>query len=422
MNVLVVSINYAPEPTGFAPHTAALCEYLASRGHSVMVITGFPFAPNWSRWAEYRGKFIGRERLKNVEVVRLAHFVPRRPAKLLQRLLMEGSFCLLAASVSLSQVRSPLDVILYVGAQPSLAMLTRLIAGLRGVPYVVAINDLAAQAAADVGIVKAEWLRRALAAFEYAAYRHASGAIVLCSSFREALIAHRYPADRIRFIRSPVDLELIRPMPFGSSFRQAQCLSVGDFVVLYSGSMGLKQGLVNVVEAALLLKDSCPTVKWVLVGDGELKPALQKLVARYDLAERVRLLPLQPEDQMSAMFSSADVLLLNQLSTVKDAVIPSKLLTYMAAGRAVLAAVNPSSQAAAIMREAQGELLVKPEDPAALAEAVTKLQGDPAALEAMGRRNRQYAEKHFDQRQIVAAQEAFLVEIADKARQALARA
>lgn len=417
MNLLVLSINYAPEPTGFAPHTAALCEYLASQGHAVTVLTGFPFAPSWARWPEYRKKLIGHEDLNNVKVWRLTHFIPRRPGQFLQRLCMEGSFCLLAAWVLLSQVRSHSDVVFYVGAQPGIAILARLLAGLRRVPYVVAINDLAAQAAADVGIVKAGWLRQVLEAFEYAAYRRASGAIVLCSSFREALIAHGYPADRIRIIRSPVDLQLIRPMSPGSYFRAAARLSTDDFVVLYSGSMGLKQGLTNVVEAARLLKGTCTGVKWVLVGDGELKPALQKLVAKYDLAEQVRLLPLQPEAQMSAMFSSADVLLLNQLSSVKDTVIPSKLLTYMAAGRAVLAAVNLTSQAAAIIREAQGGMLVKPEDPAALAEAARQLRSDPAALGIMGRRNRQYAEENFDQRQIVAAQEAFLVEIINKACQ-----
>ncbi len=415
MKILVLSINYFPEPTGFAPHTAEFCEYLSSQGHKVMVFTGFPFAPYWSRRGEYRGKFILHERIKNVEVVRVTHFIPRRASRIIERLLMEGSFCLMVAGILLTHLRSRPDLILYVGAQPSIAMLARLIAGWKHSPYLVSINDLAAQAASDVGIVKSGMLRELFSDFEFTAYRRASGAIVLCSSFRDSLLAHRYPADRIRVIPSPVDLERIRPVLNDGTFREDLGLSGQDFVVLYSGSMGLKQGMTNVVEAARLLQTSNPGVRWVLVGDGELRPTIERLIDDYALAGDVYLLPLQPESEMSAMFSAADVLLLNQVSNVKHTVIPSKLLTYMAAGRPVLAAVNPASQGALLLGESQGGIIVTPEDPAALAAAVKQMQALPTALQEMGRRNRQYAEKHFDRRQIFAAQEAFLAETVDTA-------
>jgi colanic acid biosynthesis glycosyl transferase WcaI len=83
----------------------------------------------------------------------------------------------------------------------------------------------------------------------------------------------------------------------------------------------------------------------------------------------------------------------------------------MAAGRPVLAAVNPASQGALLLGESQGGVIVDPENPAALAAAVKQLQANPMALQEMGRRNRQYAEKNFDRRRIFAAQEAFLGEI-----------
>jgi colanic acid biosynthesis glycosyl transferase WcaI len=413
MNILLLSINYSPEPTGFAPHAAAASAYFVRQGHRVTVITGFPFAPYWKRWPAYRRKFIARETIDGVKVIRLTHFIPRRAGQMIQRLFMEGSFCLLAGLVGILNLYS-CNVIVYVGAQPSIAMLAKVMGWLRRVPYVVNINDLAAQAAADVEMVKFPWLQKILDRFEFSAYRAAGGAMVLCDSFREALIADDYPGNRIRVIRSPVDLNLIRPLPAEARFRNEHNLSPDDFVVLFSGSMGLKQGLTNVIEAAQLLREERPSVKWILVGDGELMPTLQKLIAKYDLAETVRLLPLQPEAEMSAMFSSAEVLLLNQLSNMKDTVIPSKLLTYMAAGRPVLAAVNESSEAAALVRNSHGGIIVHPEDPTALATAVNQLQTDRTGLAEMGRRNRQYAEKHFDQEKIVAAQEKFLLEVVNK--------
>jgi putative colanic acid biosynthesis glycosyltransferase WcaI len=414
LNILVLSINYTPEPTGFAPHVAYLCEHLADKGHSVKVITGFSFAPYWSRYKQYRRKFYMRERISHVEVHRLTHFIPKKPRQMIQRLLMESSFSLIAALILLVRKSFKTDIIIYVGAQPSIAMVARLVAWWKGVPYAVFINDLAAQAAVDVETVKAKWLGKILETFEYAAYRYATGAIVLCPSFKKALEAHQYPASRVRVIPSPVDLDIIRPVNDGHAFREALGLKSFDFVVLYSGSMGLKQGLTNVIEAALLLRDENPTVKWVLVGNGELKPMIEKKINKYGLPGCVRLLPLQPESEMSGMFSSADLLLLNQLSSVKDTVIPSKLLTYMAAGKPVLAAVNPNSQAADLIQESRGGILVPPEDPGVLAAAVRNLQENPATLQEMGKRNRAYAVEHFDQRKILAVQEAFLFEMVNR--------
>ena len=414
MNILVLSINYSPEATGFAPHTAALCEHLAATGHRVSVVTGFPFAPYWRRLPEYRRKFSQRESLKGVEVARVTHFIPRRAGQFFQRLLMEGTFCLTAALTLLTSSREHLDVVVYVGAQPSIAMLARLISTLKRVPYLVKITDLAAQAAVDVGIIKSGPLRNILEKFEFVAYRRAAGASVLCRGFQDVLVNKGYPANRIRVIYNSEDLKLIRPVDSGGAFRQKHGIAPDAFVVLYSGSFGIKQGMGNIVEAARLVRKTDPSLKWLLVGDGELRPLVEKLIVDDDLQQQVILLPLQEEAEMSSMFSAADVLLLNQLTEVKDSVIPGKLLTYMAAGRPVVAAINSTSQAAAMIREAEGGMLVTPEDPVALAEAVKQLADDRNKLAPMGRRNRLYAEQHFDRTRIMADQEEFLLAVVNE--------
>jgi putative colanic acid biosynthesis glycosyltransferase WcaI len=416
----IVSLNYAPEPTGFAPHAAALAAHMARRGHAVSVVTGFPFAPHWKRWPDYRGVFTSEEVRENVTVRRVSHFVPRRPSSVLQRCAMEMSFCAAAAAVlwpELVRARARPDVVLYVGAQPGLALLTRATAALAGAPYVVNVNDLAAEAATNVGIVKTRAVARLLESIEFAGYAGARGASVLCDGFADALAAHGYPYDRIRVIRSPVDLEAVRPQPREPAFRERLAIPPDAFVVLFAGSMGLKQGLSNVVEAARRQRargDRQPTIVWLLVGDGETRASLEASAKRLGLDEGVRFAPFQPEDQMARLFAAADVLLLNQVSAVKHSVVPSKLLTYLAAGRPVLAAVNPSSQAAGILREAGGGVLVEPEHAAALLDGVEQMArlGEPARA-AMGARNRTYAEQHFDQRKILAQHESLILECLD---------
>ena len=409
LRVLIATINYLPEQTGFGPHIAALAEFLASRGHAVTVLTGFPFSPHWRRWPEFRGRLLSHEELRGVEVIRSTHYVPKRPGRLLARAWMEGSFCLAAGMSSLRSRQRSWNVVLYCGAQPSVAMLARIFAGWKRIPYVVSIQDLATQAASDVGLVRPGPLARLLERFEYAAYRRAEGAFVLCDAFGAALRAHGYPSDRIHLLRSPIDVDRVKPIPPSPVFRAAHGLTPEDFVVLYAGSMGLKQGLTNVIDAARDLGTRAPGIAWVLVGDGEAKPMLADAIGRHGLEARVRLLPLQPESEMAAMFAAADVLLLNQVSAVKATVVPSKLLTYMAAGKPVIAAVSPDSQGAAILREADGGILAAPDDPAALAAAVLAMRGRDASARAdMGRRNRALAEQQFDRRRIVRAQETVL--------------
>ena len=407
--LFIVSINYAPEPTGFAPHATALAAHLAQRGHDVTVFTGFPFAPVWHRRDEDRGRLVRVERRDGARVVRLTHFIPLRPSSAAQRILMEGTFSLAAlpATIAAAIRRGRPDALLYIGAQPALAMLTRVIAALFGRPYFVNVNDLAARAALDVGILGGP-AYRLLDAFEFAAYRGAAGASVLCRAFEEALLEHGYPADRIRLIRSPIDVEQIRPVRDDGSFRRRYDIPAGVCLVLHAGSMGKKQGLLNVVEAAAM--SAPPRLRWVFVGDGEDKPLLVDEVRRRGLEEVVRFVPFQADDELAAMFAAADVLLLNQLRAVKDTVIPSKLLTYMSAGRPVLAAVNASSQGAEILRDADGGRLVPPEDPAALAAAAQWFaELSPAQLRGFAARNRAYAEAHFDQRKILAAHETFML-------------
>jgi colanic acid biosynthesis glycosyl transferase WcaI len=405
--LFIISINYAPEPTGFAPHAAALAAFLAERGHDVSVLTGFPFAPEWKRRSEDRGQFARTERKDGATVHRLTHFIPRRPSSAVQRILMESTFSLLAlpAAIAAAVRGGRPDALLYIGAQPALAMLTRVIATLFGRPYFINVNDLAARAALDVGIVGGP-LYRLLDTFEFAAYRGAAGASVLCRAFEDALLEHGYPGDRIRLIRSPIDIEQIRPVADDGSFRRRYGIPPDAYVILHAGSMGKKQGLMNVVDAAAA---GGGRLLWVFVGDGEDKTTLVEAVKRRGLDERVRFVPFQRDDELAAMFAAADVLLLNQLRTVKDTVIPSKLLTYMSAGRPVIAAVNASSQGAEILREADGGKLVAPEDPKGLAAAAAWYMALPSdQLKAYGARNRAYAEAHFDQRKILAAHEDFM--------------
>lgn len=100
--------------------------------------------------------------------------------------------------------------------------------------------------------------------------------------------------------------------------------------------------MANVIKAAEYSQSEAALV-WVLVGDGEERLALENEITHRGL-RNIRMLPFQPAEGLARMYATADVLLLNQAAAVEDAVIPSKLLTYMAAGRAIVAAVSEGAR------------------------------------------------------------------------------
>ena len=159
--------------------------------------------------------------------------------------------------------------------------------------------------------------------------------------------------------------------------------------------MAGKQGLGNVVEASRVLAAD-PTIVTVLVGDGPTKGQL--VAARDNLGlANLRILDVQPAKDYSRMLAAADVLLLNQRRDVVDAVVPSKLLHYMAAGRPIIAAVNETSVAAELILDAKSGVLVPPEDPAQLADAIRNVRADLELRSRLGANGKAYASQNFAQ-------------------------
>jgi colanic acid biosynthesis glycosyl transferase WcaI len=404
MRILVIGINYAPERTSVAPFTTGLCEHLASHGNEVTAVTAFPYYPEWRVWDGYRGSVYRREVINGVEVRRVAHFVPARPSSLVQRLIYDLSFTLAAFTAALFTGKC--DLIYCSCPPPTVAFAAYLLGILKRAPFVMKLTDLASDAALSTGIVKNSWCLRLARLFEGFTYRKALAVICLCQGFIDRLIERGVPREKLHLIPDWGDTKEIRPQARDASFRQAHDISPAAFLVLHTGNMGKKQDLANVVHAAELSR-SDPELVWLLVGQGEERAELEEKIQQRGLTN-IRLLPLQPVESMSRMYAASDALLVNQRKAVEDAVIPSKLLTYMAAGRAVVAAVSERSETARQVRRANCGVVVPAEDPRAMLEAVCALRSAPAFCQRLGKNGRAYAEANFTKSSVLQRYDEFL--------------
>jgi len=165
------------------------------------------------------------------------------------------------------------------------------------------------------------------------------------------------------------------------------------FIVSFAGIMGFSQDLETVLESARLLKNQ-PDIAFLMVGDGVEKPKLEKLARDYDLGN-VYFLPMQPKDKYPEVLAASDVCLATLRREVRTPVVPSKILSIMAAGRPVLASLPLDGDAPELIAAAQCGISIPPGNPRAMARAILEFYRDAGARERMGVQGREYVVRHF---------------------------
>jgi colanic acid biosynthesis glycosyl transferase WcaI len=205
----------------------------------------------------------------------------------------------------------------------------------------------------------------------------------------ERLLRKGVTAGKTRYLPNWVDLSRIKP-PKNGNYRAKLGISSDAIVVLFSGTLGGKQGLMVIPEAARLL-ESRPDIAFVVCGDGVMKPQLESAAAGLP---NIRFMPLQPAGRVSDLLGMADIHLLPQSPDAADLVLPSKLSGMLASGRPVIATCRPETEISEIVSRCG--LVVAPENGKELALAITELADNPDARFLLGGRARRFAEEHFE--------------------------
>src|SRR6266511_2817986 len=405
MRILMIGISYAPEETGIAPYTTGLAEHLARRGHRVTVLTGVPSYPQWLVYPGYRGMLRRRERLGGVDVRRVRNYVPRTQS-VRQRGLYEASF-LLGGLTTLTLPKP--DAILGVVPALSGGLLARLAARRHDAPYGLVFQDLTGPAATQSGVAGGRRASATISAAEGWAARGATAVGVIAEGFRPYLESLGVEPDRIHRVRNWIHVE--EPKLDRVTVRRRLDLPQEAVICLHAGNMGHKQGLSNVVECARMAASVDPRLLFVLMGDGSQRPLLVDLAQRHRLPN-LRFLPIQPADLFSNILAAADVLLVNQRGSVTNMSLPGKLTSYFFSGQPVLAAVSAGSETAREIHAAGAGMVVSPDDPRSLLDALLGLAADLERRRQLGRAGIAYARAMLTAGQALAGLESMVAAVA----------
>ena len=387
MRVLIIGINYRPEPTGIGPYTAGLAEHLAARGDEVTVLTGLPSYPGWRLMRGMPRRLLATERLDGVTVLRAAHYIPGSQTAA-KRALYEGTFGLTGLLASLRLGRP--DAIL--GVVPSLSggILARLTGQRLRAPYGLLFQDLMGPAARQSGIDGGGAVARLTSAAEGWVAVGARAVAVVTDGFTPYLASLGVRPERIHHV--PNWARLAVPSLDRAAVRRRFGWPEDRQVVLHAGNKGSKQGLDQVVEAARLAADRGESVRFVLAGGGN---QAGRLRAAAEGVPTLDLLPVQPDGVYAALLAAADVLLLSERATQESMSLPSKLASYLAAGRPIVAAVPEVGPSAREVERSGAGLTVPAGDPAALLNALALLRADGALAARLAAAGPPYAEAHL---------------------------
>lgn len=399
LDILLNSFYFHPDRTGCAPYGTGLARGLVERGHRVRVVAGYPHYPQW-RVAEGYAGLRRREVVDGVEVTHVRHPVPRRSTGL-GRIGMEAVYAAHAATV---RGRRP-DVVLAVS--PSLlgvaAALTWRRRGRTAVGVIV--QDIYARAMTETNAVGG-WGTGVVTRFEAGLLTRADGVAVIHDKFAGVITGLGVDPARIALLRNWT--HVAEASGDRATTRRRLGWADDEIIALHSGNMGEKQGLENVVEAARLADAADLPVRFVLLGDGARRPALETLASG---VRRVELVDPLPDGEFEDALAAADVLVLNEKPGVAEMSVPSKLTSYFSAARPVVAAVDPRSGSAAEMAAARAGVCVPSGRPEALLEATLRL-GAGGDADGMGANGRRYAREVLSEDAALDAYEAWVRRLA----------
>lgn len=395
MKIAIVSINYAPELTGIGVYSTGMAEYWAAHGDEVVVHTGFPYYPEWAKREADRGKWFERSTCNRVDLRRSFLYVPRRP-RALTRILHELSFVLTSTLSYAFSGRS--DVTLIVSPPLLLGVPIALLARAKGSLAVLHVQDLQPDAALELRMLPAGFLARALYALERLNYRVAHYITTISDSML-ARIAHKgVPRTKLCLFKNWADLET-DASPGGAPDFRCEWALADRFVVLYSGNLGAKQGLSTLLDVAQILADE-PRIAIVIVGSGGEREALAASARERGLSNLQFRAPVA-KPELARLLATADVSVIPQRVLVQDLVLPSKLCNLLAAGRPVIAGAHADSEMGRLITRWQCGVLVPPEDPAAMAQAIRSLYAEPDTAQALAARGPEAARALWDRATIL---------------------
>ncbi len=389
MKVLLVTAYFPPD-TGSAAHLFyELGVQLVRENHAVTVLTSFPSYHTVEPVQGYQGRRFLRERLDGLEVVRVR--VPNLPRQIP---VARAAWQFLLAHRFAHAIRhlEKHDVALVYSPPLPLGLAGAALKKSRRTPFILNVQDLFPRSAVDLRILKNRWLIAFFEALEKRIYRAADHITVHSPGNLAHVVGTGIGVDNVTVVPNWVDTDFLRPDRRRNGFSDKHGLA-GRFVASFAGVLGYSQDIDVILDAAQRLREHAE-ILFLVVGDGVEKDRLIRKTRALGCTN-VRFLPMQARQVYPDVLTASDVCLVTLNTKVVSPVVPSKILSIMAAGKPLVACMNPQGDAAEVIRAARCGFVLPAGDAAGLAEAILRLRRESSLCTELGRNGRAYCVENF---------------------------
>lgn len=282
------------------------------------------------------------------------------------------------------------NVIFLASTPPILGIVGSFVKKFRRIPFVYNLQDIFPDSLAGTGLAKkGSILWKIGRVVENFTYKHADKIIVISEDFKKNIMAKGVPEDKIEVVYNWVDQNAVVNVDRSENKLIAKYgIDPSKFYIEYSGNIGLTQNMDMLLDVMKELKDSHPEIGLILVGEGAYKKQVEEIVRR-DSLSNVIMLPFQPYEDISHVFSIGDVGLIISKPGVGSNSVPSKTWSIMSASRPVLANFD-ENEIKSILSDNNCGIFTKAGDKDAFKNSIIKLYENRDLCKEYGQNGRKF--------------------------------
>ncbi len=369
MNILLIYQYFRPEVGAGIERVFYYVKYLSSKGHKFRVLTGIPNYPIGKIYPGYNLRFLKKESFgKNIQVIRTFVY-PTNYSSAFRRIVNYLSFTMSSFPVGIFQ--GNVDVVIASSPPLPAAVVGMFLSKLKRKPLIFEVQDVWPGAAVEVGALKNKLVIKLLTFFETLLYRNSRFVVAPTEETKEILLKDNkvLKKDKVFSVLNSVDLKFFDGQRIDHSLTQKYKLE-GKFVVLYSGTLGLQQGVHTLIDCVKRLKNHKKIV-FLVVGDGADKD-LVKGEAEKNKLENIIILDSVEYKKIPSFVKACDIgLAILKKNKYQDAALAVKVFDYFAGSKPAI--VSGGEAMRKLVEEGDAGYWVKAEDTRLLARKILEV-------------------------------------------------
>jgi len=402
MKVLLIHQYFLEKGDGGGSRFNEMTQVWAKEGHEITVLAGMVHYATGKKPQKYKGKYFYKDLnfYNNVNVIR-CHVSESYNVNFMGRLWAYFSFVFSSIYAGLFKTKGKFNVIIVTSPPLFVGITAYVLSKIKDLPFVFEIRDLWPESAIDTGVLKNKLIIKFAYWFEKFIYKRAKLINVLTPAFRDKLINDKkVPSEKVIFIPNAADFTLAEEIQksFNAKQFKKKLNLEKKFVITYVGAHGVANHLIQLIEAADLLKDT--NVVFQLIGAGMQKDKLIEETKKRGLKNVIfRESVPKLEVFKYILASNAGASVLKKVDTFKT-IYSNKTFDYMSCKKPILLAIDGVSRT--LINNANCGFYVEPENALEIKKGVILMLEKAEGLEKMGKNGYLYAKKHFD-REVLAS-------------------